>query len=228
MGAAPSWEKGDAYEDFVTGRVLAARATEEDRRSISEKVEEYAKEYSLTGGEKDYLSLYLTAESVIGRKRAEGTPDERDLKAYYDAHRNEYLSEKEKRYVKYLVMRYSKKDKRGSVAMVSELQREAGKGKALEEIVRSRAGTISLKRADLDELPGWIREKILVLKDGEISSIFTEDQFLLLQMQVKAPVYRRYEDVREEIRKKLSPGNEGTVELEQWLADLRKEAVEIR
>jgi hypothetical protein len=87
---------------------------------------------------------------------------------------------------------------------------------------------VSLKRAGLEELPAWIAEKIQVLRDGEISSIFTEDQFILLKMQVKGPVYLKYEDVKDDIRRKLSAKAESPVEVETWLRDLRKEAVDFR
>jgi TolA-binding protein len=228
IGAAASWRKGDGHEDFVTGRLLAARATEGDRKAAAGEAAKYEKRYPFTGSEKEYLSLYLTAERVIGRKKNGDVPDEKDLKDYYETHKREYLEKKEERYVKYLVMKYRKSDKRGGVALVSELQREAGKGRSFEEIARSVTGKVSLRRVKLEELPAWIGKKIRVLKDGEISSIFTEDQFIMLRMQVKAPVYRKYEDVRKEIRKRLSPEKKGPVDLDTWLADLRKDAVEVK
>ncbi|MGE5300616.1 MAG: hypothetical protein ACM3MB_06585 [Acidobacteriota bacterium] len=81
---------------------------------------------------------------------------------------------------------------------------------------------------EVNDKTAVIAEKIRVLKDGEISTKFTEDQFILLQMQAKGPVYRRYEDVRGEISRKLALKAEGPADLNEWLAGLRKEAVEIR
>ena len=228
IGASPVWRKGDVYEDFITGRLLMLQATDKDVRKANDEAAKLADSYLFDKGEREYLTEYLTCEEVVRRKKSGDAPGEREVKDYYEAHRNEYLKEKEDRSVKYLVMRFRKGDKLGRVALVSELQREAGNGKSFEEIARSRNGTVSLKHVRFEELPGWIAEKIRVLKDGEISTIFTEGQFILLQMRVKGPVYRRYEDVRGEISRKLAPKAEGPADLNEWLAGLRKEAVEIR
>ncbi len=227
-GFSASWRRGDAFDDFVAGRALAARATKDDRTQASAQMQEYAKKYPLTDEEKRSLALLLTAENVIRRREAEKLPDEEVLKKYYEDHKEDYLVQKEERFVKYLVMKYRKTDRLGSVALVSELQREAGKGKKLEEIARPHAGSVALRRAKMEDLPAWIAEKIRVLKDGEISSIFTEDQFIMLRMRVRSPVYRTYEDAKDEIAKRLSPRAAAPADLDSWLAGLRKEAVEVK
>jgi TolA-binding protein len=228
IGASAFWRAGDNYEDFVTARLLAVRATESERRDASRELETYAKKYSLTAREKDYLSLYLTAEEVIERKKAGYVPPEKDLRGYYEAHRREYLKKKEERFVTYLVMKLRKGNKTRDIELVSELQREAGRGRSFGEIARLHADRISLREVTLEGLPRWIREKIRVLKDGELSSIFTEEQFIMLRMHVKPPVYRKYEEVSKEIIKKMSPPAGNSDDLVAWLAYLRKEAVRVK
>ncbi len=228
IGASPSWRKGDVYEDFITERLLLGKASDGDMSKANDEVQKLAGKYSLDGDETQYLMEYLAIEELLRKKKEGGVVDEGAVRHYYEDNKNDYLEKKEARTISYLVMKYHRGEKLGSVALVSGLQREAGKGKSFEEIARSRPGTVSLKRVGLEELPAWIAEKIRMLRDGEISSIFTENQFILLKMQVKGPVYRKYEDVREEIRKKLSPKGESPVDIETWLRELRKEAVEIR
>ncbi len=228
IGASPSWRKGDAYEDFIAERLLLGKTSENDMSRAGGEVRKLTGKYSLNGEETAYLTDYLAIEELLKRKKEGGLADEGALRQCYEENKKDYLEKEEVRTVSYLAMKYKKGEKLGSVALVSELQREAGKGKSFEEIARSRSGTVLMKRVRLEELPVWIAEKIRVLRDGEISSIFTENQFILLKMQVKGPVYRKYEDVREEIRKKLSPKGESPVDIETWVRELRKEAVDIR
>ncbi len=228
IGASPSWRKGDVYEDFITERLLLGKASDGDMSKAKDEVRKLVGKYSLDGDETQYLMEYLAIEELLRRKKEGGAVDEGAVRHYYEDNKNDYLEMKEVRTISYLVMKYQRGEKLGSVALVSELQREAGKGKSFEDIARSRPGTVSLKRVGLEELPAWIAEKIRMLRDGEISSIFTEKQFILLKMQVKGPVYRKYEDVREEIRKKLSPKGESPVDIETWIREVRKEAVDIR
>jgi hypothetical protein len=228
VGASPPWRKGDAFEDFITERLLLGKASDEDKSKAKEKAVKLAGKYSLDRGEGEYLTEYLTIEELLSEKKEGGVAGEDAIRHYYEANEADYLEKKEDRTVNYLVMRYHKGEKLGSVALVSELQREAASGRSFAEIARTRPGKVLLKRVKLDDLPGWIRAKIQVLKDGEISNIFTEDQFIMLQMRVDGPVYRKYEDVREEIKRKLSRKAERPFDLETWIAELRKEAVDIR
>ena len=228
IGASPYWRKGDAYEDFITERLLLGKASYGNLSKAKDEAGKLAGKYSLDEAAKEYLTEYLAIEELLRKKKEGDVVDEEAIRQYYEANKSDYLEKKEGRIIRYLVMKYRRGEKLGSVALVSELQHEAMSGKSFEEIARPRTGEVSLRRAKLDDLPEWIREKIRVLKNGEISSIFTEDQFIMLQMQVEEPVYRKYEDVREEIGKKLSSKAEGSVDLDKWLAALRKEAVEIR
>ena len=228
IGASPFWRKGDAYEDFITERLLLGKASDGDLSKGKDEARELAGKYSLDGAAEDYLAEYAAIEELLRKNKEGDVVDEDTVRHYYEANKTDYLEKEGGRTIKYLVVKYRKGEKLGSVALVSELQREAVSGKSFEDIARSRAGKVSLRLTKLDDLPEWIREKIRVLKNGEISSIFTEDQFIMLQMRLEEPVYRKYEDVREEIRKKLSPKGESPVDIETWLRELRKEAVDIR
>jgi len=85
---------------------------------------------------------------------------------------------------------------------------------------------MSVKEMGYDELPLWIKEKIQDLKPGEVSTVIsTDNRHLILQTGFRGPVYRKYEDVRADIRNKLAASGRN---LGVWLDEIRKEAEEVR
>ena len=225
IGADPEWRSGDAYEDFITEGVLWRMASEEDKKKILAAAGPLVKKYAFDDAEAGYLAKYMVMEELIKKQRSGDVVDEKAISDYYEANKADYRTGGGERYVKYLGMKFTRADKAGGVSLVSQIQREVMNGKSFEDVYKARSDKLSLKRIKVEDLPTWIGEKIQVLKDGEVSSIFTEDQFIMLQMQSKKPGYRKYEDVKGEIRQKLLQGRKGPFDLRAWLKDIRKEAV---
>lgn len=217
-----SWHSGNSYEDFVAEQVLLARAGKDELQKLAGEAATLAKKHSFTAQEQGYLLRFLAAEAQVRKRKA--YPGDEDLRNYYDAHRNEFAAGKGERMVQYLALQQGSGDKASGVQLVSELQREAMSGKPLEEIARSRGGRVSYTRARMTEIPSWIGDKVKRLREGEISSLFTEDQFIMLQVVTQRDA-RSFDEVKGEIRTLLT-GREK--DLAAWLADIRKEAEDLR
>ena len=217
-----SWRTGDQFRDFVAGRVLFAKASPDEVREMTAEAISIAKRYSLSDRELECLERLLVADAVV-KRRMKG-PDEQEMKQYYETNMKEFAVGRTEKQVKQLALSLTSGDKLSSVQLVTELQREALAGKPLEEIYRSHSGRVSYQQVRLEDLPAWIRDKVKNLRDREVSNIFTEEQFMMLQA-VSGPRFRKYEDARAEIKARLTRSEK---DLEGWLDGLRKEAVDLR
>ncbi len=220
--AGLSWRSGDTFRNFVAERVLCAKADPDEIQKKSAEATSLAKQYALSDRELDSLKRLLVADAVV-KQRMKG-PDEQEMKQYYEKNRNEFASGRTEKQVKQLVLPLASGDKRSSVQLVTELQRDALAGKPLEEIYRSHPDRVSYQQVRVEDLPTWVRDKIKGLREREVSNIFTEEQFMMLQ-PVSSPLFRKYEDARAEIRAKLTRSEK---DLAGWLNGLLKEAVDLR
>jgi hypothetical protein len=117
VGAVPVWRRGGAFEDFITERLLLEK-TSGDRSKSNEEARKLAEKYSLDWNETEYLREYLAIEEML-RKRKEGAAaDKTAARHYYEDNKKDYLLNKENRTVSYLVMKYQRGEKLGSVALV--------------------------------------------------------------------------------------------------------------
>lgn len=217
-----SWHVGNAYEDFVAEQVLMTRAGKGDLQKLAAEAAALAKKHSFNAQEQGYLLRFLAADAEVRKKKA--YPTDEDLRNYYDTHKNEFASGRGERMVQYLTLQQGSGDKASSVQLVSDLQRESMSGKPLEEMARNRGGRVKYARARMSEIPPWIRDKVKNLREGAISSLFTEEQFVLLQVVTQREV-RGFDEVKGEIRARLTGRGK---DLAAWLADIRKEAEDLR
>jgi hypothetical protein len=220
------WRTGNSYEDFIVEQILFSKIREEDIREKSAAIVLPAKKYSFDKREQEYLAKYLLISYLVGQTTAEPRVDEDEARRYYNENIREYLMSPAEKVVKYLFIPYTKMDVTEKMLLAADIQREAVNGQSLENIYKFRSDKVSFRQSPMEELPAVIKWVALELSDGEIKKIITEDQYIIVQVQMKGPSYRRYEDVAGEIRDKLTSGIR--VPISVWISEIRKEAEEIR
>lgn len=219
------WKRCDPYEDFVIEQILSDKARDEGIKEDNEPVSRLADNFSFGERERAYLTKYLMIDALIGKKTAAPGIDEKDIRDYYESNREKYLIDSGGKFVGSLIINYTKEEPETS-SLADKIYHEAVKGKSFENIYASQPDKTVLTRSRFEDLPAGIKERAGEMKDGEITRIAEEDQFIILQMQIREPSYREYGDVREEIRGKLISGKR--VSLREWLDEIRKEAEEIK
>ncbi|MEW6675582.1 MAG: peptidyl-prolyl cis-trans isomerase [Nitrospirota bacterium] len=130
--------------------------------------------------------------------------DENELRDFYEKNKACLFLQPEEMAVESLIVRYSKADENEKAILAVEIQREATEGKSFEEIGKSYIDTITFTRVSINELPLWIKEKVNLLKSGDVSDvIWTEQGFMILKPVMKGTSYRPFEEVRSEIKERL-------------------------
>ncbi len=224
------WRSGNAYNDFIVEEVLMNRARDMGISRSTSQYNSLVKELALNEKEQQYLAKYLTIESFVAATFGMQKISENELRSYYEANKQEFLSESGMRTVKTLSLKFGKKDEFEKAVAAIEFRNEAVNGRPLEQIYSSRPDILVFRQADYTELPDWIREKTHELQDKEISNVIsTADQYMIIQVETGKPAYRSYADVRPEIQKKLSLKQKINYDkLFRLINDIQKERYEIR
>lgn len=199
IGEVP-WRNGNLFDDFVNEQILYDEAIRVKVSTDISKVNEFAGKFRLTRDEAEYLRRYLSISDLVDRKM-KSIPEERVVES--------------------LTVHYTGGDKQGEVTLVTELQGQARGGKTFEEIAAAFPDKVRFAVIGFQELQGWIKDRIELLKDGEISVVWTKDGYMILKSVMKQPSYRPFEDVR--------PGGKNEVRafVRAWIAELKKEMTEI-
>ncbi len=189
------WRNGSLFEDFINEQVLYDQA-ERQNLSVEPKMqEELIERFKLTAKEAAYIRRYLVISELVGRK---------------------VMDMPEERVVESLSVRYTGRDREEKVVLANELQAQAKAGKSFEEIYKMFPDKMVLSTTEFQELQGWIKERIELLRDGEVSVVWTKDGYMILRPMVRKASYRPFEDVR--------PGRMNEIKefVKAWTEELRK------
>ncbi len=194
------WRNGNLFDDFVNEQVLYGEAMREKVSADAEKVKALAGEFKLTADEETYLGRCLAISDLIDR-RMKSIPAERVVES--------------------LTVHYTDSDKQGKVALATELQGQARSGKTFEDIAAAFPDRVRFSQISFQELQGWIKDRIELLRDGEFSVVWTNDGYMILKPMMKQFSYRPFEEVR--------PARKAEIRafVNAWLEDLKKGIKEI-
>ncbi len=195
------WRRGNIFEDFIDERVLADEARRANVSPDPTMKNEIARKFNFAVEEADYLSTYLAIAELLDRK-VKSMPEERVVQS--------------------LTVSYTEADKHEKVALAAELQGEAKAGRSFEEISRLFRGKVKFSVMRFQELQGWVKDRIELLRDGEISVVWTKDGYMILKPVLKRPSLGLLEEDQ--------PGrrNEIRAYVREWTEELRKGAKDIR
>jgi len=194
------WRSGDLFDDFVNEQVLYSEARRVKVNADAARVNELAIKFKLDADEAEYLGRYLAIVDLIDRKM-KSIPEERVVES--------------------LTVDYTGGDQQGKVALATELQERARGGKTLGEIAAAFPGRVRFSVIGFQELQGWIKDRIELLKDGEISVVWTKEGYMILRPVTKQRSYGAFEDDR--------PGRKSETRafVRAWTEELKKEIREI-
>ncbi|MHB8882668.1 MAG: peptidyl-prolyl cis-trans isomerase [Thermodesulfovibrionales bacterium] len=219
------WRKNNAYEDFIIEQILINHAGDRGKKGVLTEADRAARKYHFDAREREYLIRYLTIDRLIRERIAGQQVEEARIRQYFENNRNSFIAGKLEKTVKSLAFPFSKSSRIDGALLMSNIQAEAAAGRSLESFKKDRSDPLIFKQLNYDDLPAWIQERLKDLKAGEVSHVIsTDDQYMVCQVQIKEPVFRPYEEVRQDIQKTLSTADV----LGTWLNTIRKEAEEIR
>lgn len=182
------WRSGNICEDFVNEQILYDEAKKLNIIGDMKKHKDLVERYNFGREEGDYLYKYLTISDLIDRKVKE-MPGERVVES--------------------LLLKYTQKDEYEKAVMATELRKDAKGGKSFEDVYKSHPDMVRLILIRLQELEGWIKDRIQLLEDGEISDVVkTENYYMILKPLVKKPSYESRDEVR--------------IFIKRWIDELRK------
>jgi hypothetical protein len=220
------WARKNPIDTFILEEVLYRRAQKANISVKGDELNALAREHGLSREEIQYLSKYFAIDSMYKRKAAELTMPSGDAKAYYEKNRDLFVSRPAGKSVRILALAYTAHDELEKGVVALDLLQEASAGKSFEEIARRRRGNVSFREVPLDSMKGWIREKADLVKEGDPSPVISfGNEYLIMQIQRVKALYRPYEEVRDEIQKKLAPdSSEQNRRIERWLDEMYQEA----
>ena len=226
LKASPgSWNRKNPLDTLILEEALYRRAQKANMSVKGDELNVLAREHGLSREEVQYLTKYLAIDSMYKRKVSELTAPSGDAKAYYEKNREQFVSRPAGKSVRILALAYTTHDELEKGVVALDLLQEVSSGKSFEEIARKRRGNVSFKEVPLDSLKGWVREKADLLKEGDLSPVISSgSEYVIMQIQKVKALYRPYEEVRNEIQKKLVPdSSEQSRLLELWLDDVYQE-----
>jgi chromosome segregation ATPase len=229
--AAPApWARSSAIETVIAEETLYRKAREAGIKDNRTEQDALAQQYRLDAKEREYLAKYLVIDSLYRGKSAELSVSEKEIREYYEQHREEFIVSPARKTVRTLALNHTGADELEKSLIAVELHREALGGKKLEEIANKHRGVAFFREMPFESVPEWVREKLEQLRDGEVSTIISSDtEFMIMQMQHQQSAYKSYNDVRSDIEKKLALDREKRrLTVEQWLTDIAGDAEIIR
>lgn len=194
------WRNGNIYEDFVNEQILYEEAKRSKVAEEPDKQRELVEKYRLVAEESDYLVRYLAIGGLIDR-RIKGLPEERVVESLH--------------------VRYTEGDKQEKLLLATELQQLAKSGKSFEDIYKSYPRAVRYGMIGFQDLQGWIKERIELLQDGDVSAVWTKDGYMILKPVLKKLSYSPLEVMGDR------RGDEIRVFIRQWIEELRKGVGEI-
>jgi len=194
------WRNGSLVEDFINEQILYDEAKRENVAVDTGKQQELAEKLRLSAAEAEYLKRYLSICYLIDRKVG-NLPEERVVES--------------------LTVRYTERDKQDKVVLANELQEQAKAGRSFEEIYNMFPDKTRFSTVGFQELQGWIKERIELLRDGEVSVVWTKDGYMILRPVLKKASYKPFEDIR------TGRKDEIRAFLREWTEELRKETRDI-
>ncbi|MDP2158655.1 MAG: peptidyl-prolyl cis-trans isomerase, partial [Nitrospirota bacterium] len=223
------WRTGNIIDDFITEQILARKAQEGASSGDASVKESLVKQYALNAPEGVYLGKYLAIDGLIRKRFAAPAISEKEAREYYEKHTDQYVQGRDNR-IRVLSVKYGKADELEKSIIAVEIMQEVQDGRTFDTVARRRAAVAVMKEMSLSRLPDWAHMKIAGLKEGEISNIISLDnEFMIIQAISSKPAYRSFEEVRNEIEKKLSAEQSGRKEsLQDWLNSLRKDVEFLR
>jgi tetratricopeptide (TPR) repeat protein len=189
------WRNGSLFEDFIVEQILYDEAKKENAAVDAQKDDRLAERFMLSAAEEDYLKRFLAISGLIDRKIG---------------------SMPEERVVESLAVRYSDGDKQEKVALANELQEQAKAGRPFNEIQQTFHDKVQVSTVAFQELQGWIKERIELLRDGEVSVVWTKDGYMILRPVLRKVAYRPFEE--------MNQGRKDEVRafVREWTGELRK------
>jgi cell division protein FtsN len=227
------WRNGNLYEDFLVEHLLYRKALKEGVQINKPFLSEIAEQYSFNTFEKQYFLKYKVIEEFVKRKISAPAQLSLEMQRYYDMHKDEYIVDSGGKIVQSLILRYSETDRARKAKIAMELYHAALNGRSFIDIYNAHTGIVAFKETRYAELPNWIKEKTRHLSPAElhnlVSTLVVDNQFVIMKIILKDPVYERFEDVRPVIERRLSAGRQnrsGSIQL--FLEGIRKEASALR
>ena len=219
-----AWRTGNDLEDFISEEILAGMAREQGLKTEKQKVETLSRQYALSSNEAEYLARYLAMERLYSMKSLQQAASDKELRDYYDRNREQFRGTGEMR-VRVLSMKFSGPEEIEKGLTAVEMRQEALEGHSFGAIAGRRKGAVGLKEMSLSRLPEWVREKAARLREGEISNIMSsDDEYMIIQALQGEPVYVSFDDVKQEIGKKLAAEKSEQVRQSgDWLNQRKKD-----
>jgi TolA-binding protein len=194
------WRNGNLFDDFVHEQILYDEAVSMKLNADEGTVKNLAGKFKLSRDEAEYLGRYLSICGLIDRK-IKAIPAERVVES--------------------LTVHYTESDQQGKVALAGELQGQAKGGKTFAEIAAAFPDKVQFSVIGFQELQGWIKDRIELLGDGEVSVVWTKDGYMILKPVMKQLSYRPFEDLRSGRKSEIDAF------VKTWLDALKKEIKEI-
>lgn len=225
------WKSDNLYEDFITEQILLGKADAEGIQVNESTVRSLSRDHELNKNEQVYLSQFLKIEKFISDHMSGDVVDDRTVREYYDAYRDNYISMPGVKTFSFLRLRYSEEDEIDKALLATSLRERVENGEPLRDIYRSMPDLLALETVTSRNVPEWVSKKIGSLKKGMISDVIIFDNALHIfhVLTEKAPVYKDYESVKDDIRKDLLLQQRiDSLPVTEWLRGIRSEAVQIK
>lgn len=189
------WRNGSLFDDFIVEQILYDEAKKENAAVDVKKHEQLAERFMLSAAEKDYLMRYLAISGLVYRKIG---------------------SMLEERVVESIAVRYGERDSQEKVILANELQEQAKAGRPFDDIQQTFPGKVQVSTVAFQELPGWIKDKVALLRDGEVSVVWKKDGYTILRPVLRKVTYRSFEEMNQRQKDQVRTF------VKEWAEELRK------
>lgn len=187
------WKSGNADDDFINEQILLDEARKLDLSFDYQKKYELVEKFRLSSAEEEYLEKILIISGLINHKLEEmpGKKVVESLSVNLD------------------------EDRKEKTELAIELQNLARNGASFEDIGALYPGLIKYNAVDFIVLEEWVKDRIWLLRDGDVGVIWSEDGYMILKpSSVKYsfdPFESSYQNSINEVRAYISV----------WLNELR-------
>jgi hypothetical protein len=223
------WRMGDMVEVFIIERILFNKARRNSVRADGKILKTLVKKYKLNKKEKEHLSIILSVDRYVSAVLSERFIGENEIKQYYESHKKGYLVSGGEKIVKALFLDYTLQDELEKALLATDFQRKAVNGESFEQISGSYPDISKVEEMKYVRLPEWVKEKSAGLKSGEISDVISlKNRYVIFEIQMKKAIYRKLDDVKSEIREKISFQKDNYEKIASWLSEIKGEAEVIK
>lgn len=194
------WKNGNRDEDFISEQILLNEAKKLNIPFDEEKKNELVEQFNLNSAEEEYLEKFLSISALIDLKVKE-IPGERMVES--------------------LSVNYKEEKKSEKAELAVELQTLARNGMPFEEISGLYPDLVSYKAVEFTDIEEWVRERIQLLKEGEVGVIWSEDGYMILKPSEMKYSFDPFENSDQQMR------DEVKAYITLWLKDLRGKMAEV-